>query len=223
MEFKQFLCTRAGGPVVCWPFLIPACWWPNLTMTRRTSKKLSRFGNWLAAGLVLAVVTALAVVHVRWVYREQRWNQLIEQIAPRYGVDKFLIKAVMRQESGFDAFAYSRTGAIGLMQIMPATGGDWARAVGRRDFATSALWTPQLNIEAGAWYLARGLNYWRGQGVDDPLPFALAEYNAGRGNVQRWRAPTAAAFRAQITHPGVRHYVARVLDYHAHYQARGRL
>ena len=192
-------------------------------MARRPTKTLARWSRWLAGALLLGVLIALVVVYVRWVYREQRWNQLIEQIAPRYGVDKFLIKAVMRQESGFDPFAYSRKGAIGLMQVMPPTGADWARAVGRVDFSTAALWVPENNIEAGAWYLARGLNYWRGQGVDDPLPFALAEYNAGRGNVVRWRAGTAAEFMERVSNPRVRHYVERVLDYYEYYRRRGRL
>jgi soluble lytic murein transglycosylase len=192
-------------------------------MPRGLTKKLIRFGNWLSAGLVVAALVAMAFVYGRWLYREQRWNALIEQAARQYDVDKFLIKAVMRQESGFDSFAYSRAGAIGLMQVMDGTGADWARAVGRRDYSTGSLWLPQYNIEAGTWYLARALTYWRAQGVDDPVPFALAEYNAGRGNVQRWRAPTAEEFRNRITNAGVRHYIRRVTDYYENYQARGQL
>lgn len=193
------------------------------TMPHGKTKNLVRLGNWLAALLVVAAVGAMVVVYVRWLYREQRWNALIEQVAPRYGVNKFLVKAVMRQESGFDPFAYSRTGAIGLMQVMESTGADWAHAVGRTDYSTGSLWLPKYNIEAGAWYLARALNYWRAQGVDDPIPFALAEYNAGRGNLQHWRAPTAREFLSRITNPGVRYYVRRVTDYYDYYRDRGHL
>jgi soluble lytic murein transglycosylase-like protein len=71
--------------------------------------------------------------------------------------------------------------------------------------------------------LAQALAYWRARGVDDPVPFALAEYYAGRGPVLRWEAPTAAEFQASITNPGVRRYIGRVVDYAGYYQARGKL
>lgn len=183
----------------------------------RFMKGLKQTGNWLATGLVATAIVAVAFVYVRWRYREQRWNALIEQIAPRYGVDKFLVKAVMRQESGFDPLVVSSKGAIGLMQVMEATGADWARATGQRGFSSAALGIPQYNIEAGTWYLARALDYWRKQGAADPLAFALAEYNAGRGNAQRWWA------QGQITHAGVRHYIRRVLEFYEYYRARGEL
>lgn len=192
-------------------------------MARRSTRHLRRLSRWLAVGLLLLVAGVVAAVYLRWHYREQRWNALIEQIAPIYGVDKFLVKAVMRQESGFDPFALSPKGAIGLMQVMPATGGDWARAAGYRGFSRESLWQPRINIHAGTWYLARALSYWQTQGVDDPVPFALAEYNAGRANALRWRAPTAAQFVANITNPAVRHYIQRVQEFHQHYRARGTL
>ena len=78
---------------------------------------MQRLGRRLALGLVLLAAGAAAFVYLRWVYREQRFNQLIEEVAARQGADKFLIKAVMRQESGFDPFAYSSRDAIGLMQV----------------------------------------------------------------------------------------------------------
>jgi soluble lytic murein transglycosylase len=182
-----------------------------------------RIGNWLALALVLGAVGSAAFVYVRWLYREQLCSKLIAEIAPKYGVEGFLIKAVMRQESNFDPFALSSKGAIGLMQVMPGTGREWARITGRKDFVEDSLWAPRVNIEAGTWYLARSLAYWRGQGVDDPLPFALAEYNAGPGTAQRWRAATAADFLRNVNYPGVRRYIERTIGYREGYKARGRL
>ncbi|MBM3862183.1 MAG: lytic transglycosylase domain-containing protein [Verrucomicrobia bacterium] len=180
----------------------------------------ARVGGILALALALGAFGAPAFVYVRWLVREHRYNQLIEQIAPRYGVDKFLVKAVMRQESGFDPFARSKSGAIGLMQIMPETG----RLIGMAD---AQLWNERTNIEAGAWLLAHALAYWRQQPLDDPVPFALAEYNAGRGTVLRWapqgRPQTAAGFLANLPNRGVRHYIKRVLEYREEYQHAGRL
>ena len=56
--------------------------------------------------LLVGAVGAVAVLYLRWRWREQRYNPLIEEIAAEHDVDKFLVKAVMRQESGFDSTAY---------------------------------------------------------------------------------------------------------------------
>jgi soluble lytic murein transglycosylase len=180
---------------------------------------MARAGGILALALTLGAFGAPAFVYVRWLVREHRYNLMIEQIAPHHGVDKFLVKAVMRQESGFDPFARSKTGAVGLMQVMPGT----ARLIGVTE---AQLWNERTNIEAGAWLLTDALKFW-GRQTDDPVPFALAEYNAGRGNVLRW-APqgqrrTAAQFLASLPNRGVRGYIERVLEYRDEYKDAGRL
>jgi soluble lytic murein transglycosylase len=181
---------------------------------------MKRIGNLLALALSLVAFGAPTFIYVRWLVREYRYTKIIEQVAPRYGVDKFLLKAIMRQESGFDPFARSKTGAVGLMQVMPGT----ARLMGVPE---AQLWNERTNIEAGAWLLAHALAYWRTQPLDDPVPFALAEYNAGRGTVLRWapqgQRQTAAQFLAKLPNPGVRKYIERVLRYQGDYQAAGSL
>jgi len=189
-------------------------------MGRRRRNRITRIANWLSLALVAGAVGSAAFVYIRWVYREQRWNQLIEEIAPRYGVDKFLVKAVMRQESRFDPFARSKTGAVGLMQVMPGTG----KTIG---YSETQLWNARDNIEAGTWLLADALSYWSSRSVDDPVPFALAEYYTGRGNVLRWAPPgrsmTAREFEEAIGNSGVLRYVQKVTVYWEQYQARGHL
>jgi len=194
-------------------------------MIRSRIRRLRQITRWLSLLLILGAVGIAAFYYGRWLYRERRFNALIEEIATRQEADKFLIKAVMRQESGFDPFAYSSRGAIGLMQVTESAGLDWAAAVGRHDFGRDLLWDARINIEAGTWYLARALRRWQHQ--DDPVPFALAEYNAGLGNVRRWlprgRDTTAAEFQAAITWPGVRAYIERVTGYYRAYQEGGQL
>ena len=192
-------------------------------MSRRRASKIVRIGNWLALALVLGAVGSATFVYVRWLCRERLCSKLIAEIAPNYGVDGFLVKAVVRQESDFDPFAISSKGAVGLMQVMPGTGREWARLTGRKDFTEDSLRAPRVNIEAGTWYLARSLAYWRAQGEDDPLPFSLAEYNAGPGTAQRWRAATAAEFLGNVNYPGVRRYIERITGYYEAYKNRGRL
>ena len=196
-------------------------------MSRRASKNLTRIGNWLALALVLGAVGSAAFVYLRWQYREQRFNKLIEQIAAQNGVDQFLVKAVIRRESKFDPFAFGSHGEIGLMQVTEAAGWDWARAMKRRDFGRDSLWNPRVNIEAGSWYLARALGRWVDKDAEERIPFALAEYNAGLGNVLRWlphgHDTTAAEFLDAISYPAVHEYVTEVLENYEMYKARAEL
>ncbi|MDD3582107.1 MAG: lytic transglycosylase domain-containing protein [Desulfobacca sp.] len=96
---------------------------------------------------------------------------LIEKYARCYGVDKKLIRAVMRQESGFNPQAVSPKGAMGLMQLMPGT----AALMGVTD-----PWDPEQNIAGGVKYLRRCLSQFQ------DLRHALAAYNAGPENVVKY-------------------------------------
>jgi soluble lytic murein transglycosylase len=186
-------------------------------------RKRRVIGQWLSLALVVGSIGSAAFVYLRWRFRELRYNKLIETVAGQYGVDKFLVKAVVRRESEFDPFVYGSHGEIGLMQVTEGAGREWARANGRKDFGRDLLWDERINLEAGTWYLARALNRWRDK--DDPVPFALAEYNAGFGNVLHWlpngQATKASQFREAIGFPGVRRYVATVLEFYDGYRAEG--
>jgi len=133
--------------------------------------------------------------------------------AREYGVPLRLVTSVAWKESRHNPQARGAAGEIGLMQIMPPTGADWARATGLKDFTPDALWDPYVNARAGSWYLARGLEHWK----DHPTPeaAALAQYNAGRTHALRWaRAAESNGthFVENITFPGTRQYVLDVLE-----------
>ncbi|MCG3149053.1 MAG: Membrane-bound lytic murein transglycosylase C [Verrucomicrobiae bacterium] len=192
-------------------------------MVRLKKSSVHQFGNLLSIGLATAALVAASTVFYRWQFREQRYDRLIEEIATKHAVDKYLIKAVIRRESEFDPTVRGRVGEIGLMQVTEGAGRDWARANGRKDFSKEMLWNERLNIEVGTWYLARALRRW--QDRDDPVPFALAEYNAGYGHCLRWLpngpATTAAEFRDAISFPMVRRYIATVVEHYEYYRANG--
>jgi soluble lytic murein transglycosylase len=194
---------------------------------RKYATTLTRIGHLLAVALVAAAAGSTALVYLRWHYREQRFNKIIEEIATQNGVDKFLVKAVIRRESKFDPFAYGSHGEIGLMQVTEAAGWDWAQAVGRRNFGRDSLWDPRTNIEAGSWYLARAMGRWADKDFEERIPFALAEYNAGFGNVLRWlprgHETTSAEFMEAVSYPAVRGYITEVMDNYEIYRARGEL
>ena len=108
------------------------------------------------------------------------WYQHLTQAARTYGVDVHLLQAVVQVESNFDPSVVSRAGAIGLMQIMPATAAGFIGLQGTRASLAQQLKDPAINVHAGALYL-RSLMDTFSQRVD----LALAAYNAGSGNVRK--------------------------------------
>jgi soluble lytic murein transglycosylase-like protein len=101
-----------------------------------------------------------------------RYGKIITDVCRRRQMDPLLVSAVIRQESGFQPNAVSKTGAQGLMQLMP----DTARSLGVRD-----AFDPKQNIEGGATLLQQLMDRYHGQ-----LDLALAAYNAGPGAVDKY-------------------------------------
>ncbi|RYF21702.1 MAG: lytic transglycosylase domain-containing protein [Comamonadaceae bacterium] len=100
--------------------------------------------------------------------------------AGRYGVDYELLQALIATESGFDAGAVSPRGAVGLMQLMPATATRFGVAAAAGRTVEQRLADPATNVAAGTRYLRHLLDLFEGR-----MDLALAAYNAGEGAVQR--------------------------------------
>ncbi|WP_406676484.1 lytic transglycosylase domain-containing protein [Moorella sp. ACPs] len=100
------------------------------------------------------------------------FKDLISRVAARYNLPAALLQGVVAVESGFNPRAVSAAGAMGLMQLMPAT----ARALGVTD-----PFNPEANLDGGARYLRQLLDRFQGD-----LTLALAAYNAGPGAVKRY-------------------------------------
>jgi soluble lytic murein transglycosylase len=99
-----------------------------------------------------------------------------------YDLNPALLAAVIEQESKFRADAKSSAGAIGLMQLLPATAQGIAIHTGGSKFVVSDLYNPEINIRYGAWYLHHLMQKYGDEKT------ALAAYNAGQQNVDSWRA-----------------------------------
>ncbi len=179
----------------------------------------TRRRKWLP--IVVLVIIADAVGG--WLYyrhrREHSQDEVIRAAAARYGVDAALVKAVVWRESWFDPEVRGKAGEIGLMQIREPAAREWAEAERIAGFQHEHILDPGSNTLAGAWYLAKLLR--RYPQADDPVPYALADYNAGRGNVLRWNQGAAATnsqqFLAQMTFPGTRRYIETVAERRARY------
>ncbi len=182
-------------------------------------KRLSRPWLSLIAAIVLADAVALGwFLYLHW--REHSQDAVIRTAAARYGVDGALVKAVVWRESRFDPEARGKAGEIGLMQIREPAAREWAEAERLSGFHHEHILDPGSNTLAGTWYLARLVR--RYQQCDDPLPYALADYNAGRAHVLRWNGDAAATnsqqFLAQMTFPGTRKYIETVMQRRAKYR-----
>jgi soluble lytic murein transglycosylase len=179
----------------------------------------SRIKLWI--GLLLAFLVADLVLYYWWSNRpEYRYDLQIRTIAPRYGLEPALVKAVIWQESRFRADAIGRAGEIGLMQVREDAAYEWAEAQRLDRFDHREIRDPSKNIAAGSFYLAKLLK--RYQKADNPLPYALADYNAGRTHVLRWnkgRAQTnSAAFLHQMDYPTTRQYALNIMERYARYR-----
>ena len=131
-------------------------------------------------------------------------------------VEPALVHAIIRQESSFDTHARSSAGALGLMQLLPATAREVARHMGRRFSVRHLTAKPLVNIRLGAQYVGRLLDSHRGNFI-----LAIAAYNAGPGRVRDWlrtlgRPGPSTAERIdwieRIPYPETRNYVQRVLE-----------
>ena len=108
-----------------------------------------------------------------------RYLDLVEKHAGVF--DPAFVMAVIHAESSFRYNVTSPRGAMGLMQVMEATGEEVAQRMGIEDFDVSMLFLPEYNIAIGSYYLN-----WLWYRFDGDITLVLSGYNAGIGNVNRW-------------------------------------
>lgn len=186
----------------------------------------SRNSLWRVTKAVLLLLLAAALVFIAgsacvkewvdgWLY-PRLYQEYVEEYAARYRVEKNMIYAIIKAESGFCQTAVSTSGAVGLMQILPDTYLSDIRENIGLDAPSSILFEAEENIHAGTYYFSRWYDYF-GTTVE-----ALAAYNAGFGNVQKWLADetistTSGLIVEKIPFEETRNYIKRVLAYKEKY------
>jgi soluble lytic murein transglycosylase len=170
---------------------------PAITAMRRA------YPQFMAAGGEALPEEILTVI-----FPVDHWD-LIQQYAGQMKLDRFLVAALIAQESTFQADIKSSANAWGLMQILPSTGRQYALRLGIRPFSTNRLVDPDTNLRIGTTYFAELLARF-----GDAAP-ALAAYNAGQSRVARWLADRPSLDRDEfiddIPFPETQNYVKRIL------------
>ncbi|MCE5192305.1 MAG: lytic transglycosylase domain-containing protein [Actinomycetia bacterium] len=168
--------------------------------------------------IVIVALGALLFLALRgpvwWqrVYHPLRYETAIAASAEKNGIDPYLIAAVINAESGFDRTQVSSAGAVGLMQLMPTTAMEVVAAEGfNQSVNAENLKAADLNIALGSRHLADLL----GRYTDTQT--ALAAYNAGSGNVDRWMSEQGVTTLTVAGFSETRAYVERVLSERARY------
>lgn len=130
--------------------------------------------------LVLILAFVASIMYLKLVY-PLAYEDLIQKYSREYGIDPYLIAAIINVESRYDKNALSSKEARGLMQISPITGEWAAKELSIADFDLEKLYDPDINIRIGSWYLKVLEEEFNGS-----LQLILAAYNGGSGNVSNW-------------------------------------
>lgn len=168
----------------------------------------------LLAVLLIVLLGETAFLYWSWHQpKENPYDPIIVSVAHETGVDPFLIRALIWRESRFNPLTHGFADEHGLMQVTPEVGQMWAKANKISHFNSDDLYDATINIRVGTWYLNRSLKRW--SQTDDPVVFALAEYNAGHSNALKWVDPAdpqnSNNFLQRITYPTTRKYVEVIL------------
>lgn len=171
---------------------------PAITAMRRAYPQFMSDGGEALPDRLLKIIFPVA-----------HWDTIRRYAAERE-LDLFLVTALVAQESTFQADVVSSANAVGLMQLLPSTGRQYARTLGIAGFTPAALTNPEMNVRLGTAYLSALLSRYR----RDVAP-ALAAYNAGESRVDRWRAERPGVPRDEfiddIPFPETQNYVKRII------------
>ena len=195
--------------------------------------------------LGLCLLAAAGVLAARR-YWTTRYDKLIAATAEHHGLDPALVKAIVYEESFFSPRARSSQNAVGLMQVTPVVAQEWVEASRARSLSDAVaaitsktplpgaeqkfeetLSDPAVSLHVGCWYLQSLFKRYRDE--TDPLSFALAAYNAGPSNVERWASDAERSkisrdeFIARIDFPVTRSYIQKILQRYDDYKHDGKL
>lgn len=177
----------------------------------------------LAVAAVVFLTFAAVGLYLFNQYWIHRFDELIEKQARIYRLDPLLVWSVIHEETYFRPWVAGEAAEVGLMQVTPTVGREWAEQTGLRELSAqmqrdpaSVLRDPERNIQVGCWYLEKISKDYRGTpGAEARI---LAAYNAGPSRAAEWnrtgpgeRPLTEEQFIQRIDIPSTRAYVSSIL------------
>lgn len=166
----------------------------------------------VAAWLVVTVLIFAVLLYKPYLKKFEyplKYSEHVSASAEKFGIDPYLVYSVMKAESKFEADARSHKEAQGLMQITPETA-MWAMD---KMGISGDIFDPEVNIEVGSWYLAKLTS-----DHDGNITAALAAYNAGSTNVNKWKNESGGLTLEDIQFEETRDYVYKTLEYYENYK-----
>jgi soluble lytic murein transglycosylase len=171
--------------------------------------------------IILTLALGAYLFNQYWIHR---YDGLIARQAAVYRLDPDLVWSIINEETYFRPWKIGHDGEIGLMQITPAVGREWAAETGMRELErqmaqapASLLRDPERSLQVGCWYLEKIHEQYRD--VSDPEPRMVAGYNAGPSRAAEWnrvsegaKPLTAEEFINRIDIPSTRAYVVSIMD-----------
>ena len=171
--------------------------------------------------LILTLGVAAYFLNQYWIHR---YDNLIVRQANIYRLDPDLVWSIIYEETYFRSWRTGKDGEIGLMQVTPAVGRDWAAETGMRELERqmasepySILRDPERNIQIGCWYLEKFYEQYRD--TPDTEARMIAAYNAGPSRAAEWSRPSddgrqlsGEEFIQRIDIPSTRAYVISILE-----------
>ena len=174
--------------------------------------------------VILLILISLLAAYVFNRYWTHRFDSLIARQAAIYRVDPDLVWSIIYEETYFSPWKTGRDGEIGLMQVMPVVGREWATETGMKELERqmasdpqSILRDPERNIQIGCWYLEK--MYEQFQDEPEAEMRMVAAYNAGASRAVEWSRPdqpgntqTGAEFINRIDIPSTKAYVLSIMQ-----------
>ncbi|MGI9066000.1 MAG: lytic transglycosylase domain-containing protein [Pyrinomonadaceae bacterium] len=171
--------------------------------------------------IILTIAVGSYLFNQYWIHR---YDGVITRQAAVYRLDPDLVWSVINEETYFRPWKIGQDGEIGLMQITPTVGREWAAETGMRELEkqmakapASLLRDPERNIQIGCWYLEKIHEQYRD--IPDPEPRMIAAYNAGPSRAAEWnkvsdggRPLSGEEFINRIDIPSTRAYVVSIMD-----------
>lgn len=157
----------------------------------------------LLTASILSSIAFLCVTYIKVVY-PVAYSKEIASACEEFGVEESLVRSVINVESGYNELAVSKVGARGLMQIMPETGEFIARELGISEFSVRLLFSPELNIRMGVYYLRYLMDKY------NELELVLFAYNAGEGRLNEYLKQQGGMILENIEIVETRNYIRKV-------------